>query len=362
MRRKAILLLFTALATGIVISCGGSGGGGGNSTHTAYVTVPQSNHVLGFRINDDTGKLNSASGSPFAAGLSPAAICIHPSNRFAYVANQGEATVSLFTIGSDDALKEVMPRAGTGLNPTALTTDPAGNFLFVANQGTNDISVFAINSSDGTLAEVGGSRFKAGFGPSRLVVSAAGTYLYVANQNSLSISIFAIAPDGTLTEALPPVNLTAAPFTMTFDPSGQHLYVALPSANAFTGFAVDSGTGALTSITPIPFTAGTSPVDLALDSSGQFLYVANMGSNNIFVYAVDTGTGLPTQDTTETASAGTGPVFLSLTPSGSYLYVGNQGSKNISAFSRDATTGKLTVVSESPFTTTDAPSAMAITH
>ena len=122
-RGKAIFLLFVMLlAAGLLISCSSSGGGGGGSSHAAYVTVPQNNQVMGFHINDTSGKLNPISGSPFASGTSPAAVCVHPSNQFAYVANQAEGDVSLFTIDSGGVLSEVMPRASTGLNPTALAT------------------------------------------------------------------------------------------------------------------------------------------------------------------------------------------------------------------------------------------------
>src|SRR4029077_6781550 len=123
------------------------------NSHHAYLAIPQANHIAGFEIDNESGKLSAMSGSPFAAGTSPTAMCISPSNQSLYVVNSGENTVSLFTIDSKGLLTEVTPRAVTGTNPVAVAVNAAGTLLFVANQDSNTISVFAIGGN-GKLTEV----------------------------------------------------------------------------------------------------------------------------------------------------------------------------------------------------------------
>src|SRR5215469_12712000 len=100
MSRLAVLFSVAGLA-----GCGGSG-----PRHPAYVTIPSTNQVLGFNIDNHSGSLSPIGGSPFSAGPSPLAIVIHPTRKFAYVANSRENDISLFTIGTSGALTEVLPR------------------------------------------------------------------------------------------------------------------------------------------------------------------------------------------------------------------------------------------------------------
>src|SRR5229473_607076 len=151
-RKDALIWIFIVLAS--LIGCTTS------ATHTAYVTLPGSNGVAGFRVNNHSGHLTGIFGSPFSTGASPASIWVHPSNKFVYVANQSEGDISLLKIDSrSGALTEIMPRTPAGITPVSLVMDSGGNFLFVANETSGTISVYSIDSSSGSLTETSGSPF-----------------------------------------------------------------------------------------------------------------------------------------------------------------------------------------------------------
>ncbi|MGE5726001.1 MAG: beta-propeller fold lactonase family protein, partial [Acidobacteriota bacterium] len=101
-------------------------------SHLAYVTL-SNNQVAAYRVDNSTGLLTPIAGSPYPAGVFPTSMAIHPSGKFAYVANTGEGDIALFAInGAAGALKEVPPRVLTGTNPTSLAFRSDGNELFVA--------------------------------------------------------------------------------------------------------------------------------------------------------------------------------------------------------------------------------------
>ena len=215
MLSRLSVFFFVLLASIGWISCGHST----HATHPAYVTVPASNHVVGFNIDNKSGSLKAMSKSPFVTGNGPASITVHPSKKFAYVANAGDATIALYTIGTSSELTEVPPRVATGANPIALTIDPSGSFLYAASAGSNSISVYSINSSSGTLSEITGSPFAAGTAPLFLAVDPAGTFLFVGNQSSNNISGFTInSSTGALAATSPATAGTGSAPTSMFIP------------------------------------------------------------------------------------------------------------------------------------------------
>jgi len=339
---RATLAGFALLALLLLAGCG-------SSHHTAYVTTPLNNGIAAFRIDDHSGKLSQIPGSPYPGGLSPNAIRVDPSGKFAYVANGGGNDISVFKIQSTFGLIEILPRTLTQKNPASLAMDPGGKFLFVANANSNNLTIYSVDSGSGALSEVAGSPVAVGFNPVFLTLSPSGQFLYVANAASNTISGFAVDGSGGLTQVpgspyvlTSSINgQTAGPNWIALDPTGKFLYVANLLASNVSGFTVDANSGALTAINGSPFTAGTSPSSLVFDPSSKFLFVANLTSNNVTVFALDTN-GVPTQITGSPFAAGTQPSFITLDPGGVFLFTGNQGSGNITTFSIDSSTGQLT--------------------
>ena len=96
-------------------------------------------------------------GAPVSTGTTPVSVCVSPSGKFLFTANQGSNNVSTFSIDSSGALMKLTDTlVSPGAAPSYVTTDASGSLLFVANRDSNSISVLSIDSS-GTLKQVTGS-------------------------------------------------------------------------------------------------------------------------------------------------------------------------------------------------------------
>ena len=78
----------------------------------------------------------------------------HPTGTFLYVSNNGDGTVSAFTIdpttGHLTSVHAAYPTGATTIpstaTPTELAVDPSGQYLYVANGDDGTISVFKITA------------------------------------------------------------------------------------------------------------------------------------------------------------------------------------------------------------------------
>jgi len=126
-------------------------------------------------LNSSTGALTLVSG-PLQVGDDPSGIALDASDKYVFVANTADVTISAFQFDSaTGALSDVtgspFPSGGNGnINgPLGITTSSTGSFVYVCN-ASNDISVFSINSASGVLTAVSGSPFPdGGNGPSAIV-------------------------------------------------------------------------------------------------------------------------------------------------------------------------------------------------
>jgi 6-phosphogluconolactonase len=347
-KRTSLILIALGLAT--LVGCGSA------STHTAYVTLPNSNAVAAYRIDNHSAQFTTIVGSPYPAGSSPSSVLVHPSKRFAYVANQSENDISLFTIDSSlGSLKEVLPRTPAGLAPGSLVMDAPGNFLFALNHVSSSISVYSINSGSGTLTPVAGSPFSTFPNPVVLAITPSGKFLYVVNANLASVFAYSITSGVLQPVAGLPVQVGNGPFAITVDPAENFVYVANSADSTVSVLSINSSTGALTLLGS--FATGTQPTSVAV--LGQYLYVANLGSSNISVFSVAPTTGVLTQITNSPFSAGGAPLFEVIDPNGKFLYTGSQSANAISVLSIAASTGALTTTSQSASTGV-APSSMSV--
>ena len=348
----------------VVASFIGFIGCGTTANHYIYAALPAANQIIAYREDPNSGVLTQIAGSPYSVGNGAHSLALHPSGKFLYAANPGvagssESDISLFTIASDGVLTEVFPRTSVAPNaslPQLLLMDPAGAFLYVANAGSNNISVFSIDSGTGVLAPVANSPFSIGASPLNMQLTPSGNFLFVSVPSLTSGLILGFSVNAGALTLVSQINTDGPnPNGLAIDPSGTHLYAANSGSNSISIFTISPTglpAGSLAEVSGSPINAGyLVPVALILDPKGQFLYVANQGSNNVAVFSINSTTGLPNILTTSTTTGAFGtessPSFLVEDPSGKYLYVGNQGSSaGIQAFSISA--GNLTALSTYP--------------
>jgi 6-phosphogluconolactonase len=366
-RRIALAAVcFVALWTGACSSAA-------HSSRLAYVTM--SSGINAYRLDTVAGTVTSIFSSPFVVGSSPFGIAIHPSNQFAYVANQGENTISLLQIdASSGSLKEVLPRTNAGRSPGPMLMDPSGNFLFVANQGSNDISVFSVAAS-GALSPVtqpgGRLTLPVGSVPSAMSMPNSGSLLLVSVPTFSSVYAFTVS-SGSLTPAPgSPVSVAEGLSSVTASPTGNYVFVPNPATNTITGYSVHPSAANLLQILPSsPFanicgvsstsTTCSSPFGAAVDPSGKYLYIANYDSTDVSQYTINSSTGFLTTITSTTPTAGTNPAFAMFDPGGIFIYVANVGSKSITQLKLNSD-GSLSGTSNS-IQVGDVPRALAFTR
>jgi YVTN family beta-propeller protein len=313
----------------------------------AYVANQGSDDISAYAIDARTGALVEVAGSPFAAGTGPESISVHPSGKFAYVANFGSSgvpgNISAYAIDAGTgALSEITGSPfAAGTLPVAVAVDPSGRFAYVANNLSGDVSAYAIDAATGALSSVGAA-VAAGLRPNSIAVDPSGRFAYVANfvgDFAGNVSAYTIdAATGALSEvAGSPFAAGLDPQSVTVEPSGRFVYVANRQSADISAYAIDAATGALLEIAGSPFAGG---IQLAVDPTGRFAYVAT--GSNVSAYTLNATTGALTG--IGAFAAGVSPYRVTVDPSGQFAYAANRGGNDVSAYTINATTGALTSV------------------
>jgi len=171
--------------------------------------------VLGFAQNTSTGALTLTTQTTFsgtlntyqgvAAGVTPSAIAVDPTGRYAYVTDRAANEIygyGIATTTTGNLTPLVSSPYTTGLYPVAITIDPRGKYVYTANYNSNTVSGYSLNSADGSLgttASVG--NFNTSTGPTCVTIEPAlGIYLYTSNYLDGSVSGAQLSPNtGALT-------------------------------------------------------------------------------------------------------------------------------------------------------------------
>jgi 6-phosphogluconolactonase (cycloisomerase 2 family) len=321
----------------------------------AYVANNTDNSVSIYAVNASTGQLRH--NGYVATEVAPRSVTVDPTGKFAYVANDGSSSVSAYTINATTgALTSVGLSVAAGLNPYSVTVDPTGKFAYVANVTSDNVSAYRINATSGELTPVAcvgicsGINFPAGDSPISVTVAPSGRFAYVVNSISASVWVYAIdSATGALSSVGAPV-LTGGSNSrsITVAPSGSFAYVtnAGPGNGSISAYRVDATTGALSQIVCVGscsganYYAGNGPSSVTVDPSGRYAYAANYNTYDVSVFRINTSSGALTS--LGTVAAGSGPNSVIVDPSGKFAYVANFISANVSAYSIDTTTGFLT--------------------
>jgi 6-phosphogluconolactonase (cycloisomerase 2 family) len=234
-------------------------------------------------------------------------VAVSPLGNAVYALNGADGTVSQYTLRTGSGILAPMTPAtvptdasastppNPSANPIAMAINSAGTFAYVVNQGDNSVSEFSIARGSGTLTFV--TTTMTGYGPNAVAISPNGRYLYVTNGIDATISEFSIT-SGALT-ALPesPASINSGqntPTSVVVDPSNTYVYVS-DSSNIIDGYTISTTDGFLSANTA----GGTTGTDatsnkLAFDQTGMFLFSAdNDGNVDEFALTPPTGVLVP---------------------------------------------------------------------
>ncbi len=192
----------------------------------AFVADLGLDEVLIYRFDAQMGTL-VPNDPPFVKvkpGAGPRHFVFHPNNKFAYVINEIQSSLTAFSYdkkrGVLDETQTVstLPPGFTGQNSTAeIQVARSGRFLYGSNRGHDSITVFSIDQRKGTLAPVEQVSTQ-GKTPRYFTFDPTGRYLFAANQDSNNVVVFRVdsksgrlEPTGQSVEVLSPVSMEFVP-------------------------------------------------------------------------------------------------------------------------------------------------------
>jgi 6-phosphogluconolactonase len=156
--------------------------------------------MLAYDLDATTGRL-IASAHPFAqlsSGAGPRHLWVHPSNRFVYVVNEIDSTVSAFAYDAESSALRIVETVRTrpddfvGHNSGAqIVVHPSGRFLYSSNRGHNSIAIFSIDAESGRHRLLGLEPTR-GETPRNFNIDPDGRFLVVANVGSNNLVSFRI--------------------------------------------------------------------------------------------------------------------------------------------------------------------------
>ena len=156
--------------------------------------------TLVYRFDSTKGSL-TPNDPPFAKanpGAGPRHFALHPNGKFAYVVNEMESTVSVFSYdGAAGVLRPLQttstfPKDFSGHNDDAeIEVHPSGKFLYASNRGHDSIAVFAIDPNQGTLTLIEYAPTN-GQTPRSFEIGPGASLLFAENEKSNNIVVFHI--------------------------------------------------------------------------------------------------------------------------------------------------------------------------
>jgi 6-phosphogluconolactonase len=156
--------------------------------------------VVAARFDSATGCLetNLVLNFDIAAGSGPRHLAFHPSNRFAYVLNELNSTITVFGYDSGNGrltfvqtVPTVPPGAAKNNSGAEIAIDPSGRFVYASNRGHDSLVSYEVNPRNGRLNFIGYMK-TGGRTPRHFAIDPSGGWLLAANQDGNSISIFRI--------------------------------------------------------------------------------------------------------------------------------------------------------------------------
>lgn len=297
--------------------------------------------------------IGAASGSIVSA---PVTLTVSAGVQYAYVTDNGDDTVSQYSVGAGGALSALSPATvASGVGPDAICVDPTGSYAFVANSGDNTVSQYTLGAG-GALVAMNPASIAAGNYPQSITVDPTGRYVYVVDNGDNTVSQYTIGAGGTLTPMSSATVATGGyPQSIAIDPTGRYAYV-VNASGTLSEYTLGSG-GALTPMSPASVPAGTYPQAIAIDPTGRYAYVANGADDTLSQYLIAAG-GALTPMSPSTVGTDVDPQAVTVDPTGRYVYVANQAG-TVSAFTI-GTRGALTAVNPAAVQSGDDPQAVAV--
>ncbi len=233
-------------------------------------------------------------GAPITAAITATPV----QTGFAYIANQGDGTVSVINT-TTSAVVATIP---VGQSPFGVSVSADGSKVYVSNQGSKSVSV--ISTTTNTVV----STISVGTNPAGLVVSPDGSTVYVTNSADGTVSV--INTSTNLVTAT--ISVGVQPTGISITPNGQTVYVA--NFNDGTISVIKTATASVSASILI----GGNPYGLAISPDGYTLYATN---GDTYLYLINTGSNVITNKVLLDLSSRARAHGISISPDGRFVYI-----------------------------------------
>lgn len=154
--------------------------------------------ILTYRLDTNEQRLIPYGETAAQPGAGPRHFAFHPSQRFLYVINELDSTITACTFEQEEGKPHPQQTYSTlpdNFHEENTCADihiaPGGAFLYGSNRGHDSIVVFAIHQQTGELTYVQHISTQ-GKTPRNFAIAPDGRFLFVANQNSDTVVTYAI--------------------------------------------------------------------------------------------------------------------------------------------------------------------------
>jgi len=344
---------------------------------TTQVDLPPGNgrgiHL--FRVDRETGAMTPA--GIHETGTSPSCLIVNAAGTRLYTANEtdrvGEdkqGTVSAFAVDrADGRLTRLNTVRSGGAGPTYVSIHPSGRFALVANYFGGSVAVLPV-LPDGRLGDATDVKKDAGkIGPARATSAPPGTFAISGHDRTHAHMIQAdaagrfvlhadlgldrifvwkfddrtgvLAPNEPHAVALPPGD---GPRHFHFHPNGRWFFSIQEEGSTIVLFDYDATKGRLSprqtiSTLPPGFAGSNFCSEVLVSADGRFVYSGNRLHDSIGIHSVG-----PDGDLTyvgEEWTRGDYPRSFNFDPTGRFLSCCNQRGDNVAVFRADRMTGAL---------------------
>jgi 6-phosphogluconolactonase len=279
--------------------------------------------VTAYAINSTNGHLTELN-TVSSEGAGPAHMSVHPSGRYALVANYSGGSVAVLPIRSNGELgpaTDVHVDKGAA-GPQHAVNAPQGSFAISGHDTPHVHMIHADPSGKRVLST--------DLGTDKIMI-----WNFDAGKGKLT-------PNNPPWVSVPPGD---GPRHFVFDPNARWLYCIQEEGSAVVVFDYDEASGKLTqkqviSTLPMRFAGTNYPSAIRISPNARFIYGANRLHDTIAFYSIGND-GKLSYVGEEWTRGDYSPSFI-MDPSGSFLFSCNTPSDNITAFRVNGETGHLT--------------------
>ncbi len=158
--------------------------------------VGESNTIIGFRFNEETGALREVSRTSHGPDVGPRHLAFHPELNTVYSSNEQGSSVTAYLLDASSGVLEplqtlsTLPEGFKGENTCAqIHIHPSGRSLYVSNRGHDSIACFAVDGT-GRLTGIGIQRTEPV--PRAFGIDPAGHFLFAGGQDSGKLASYRI--------------------------------------------------------------------------------------------------------------------------------------------------------------------------